>query len=620
MKVKLRLFFLGVFFLLFLFFPQEAIASNSIKIKYDVSYILGRGGDAKAIFKINIKNLRSDVYLKKFSLIFPAGFEIYNLKGSADTGPVDLSLQETDKGFKLTIDLLTPAIGKGSENNIQVEFFQKKLVRINGNIWEIILPTVERRGEEVEYYNVMIILPKNLGKKLSLAKPLPYKITGNKIYWKDVKHKVVYAVLGEPQFYKVELSYAVKNPRFAPSYIYIAFPPDTLYQKVFVEKIDPPPSKVKIDEDGNYLGRYLIGAKGIQKIKFKGIIAVFSKPREDYKRIVEKEVSRQRAYLLRETKYWKLGEKSLVLNGKGLKTQDKASKIFKYVVETLTYNFDKVNQRKVTRLGAKKALAFPNEAVCMEYTDLFIALARENGILAREIEGFGYSQDKRFRPLSLITDVLHAWPEYYDEEKKVWVPVDPTWADTSGIDYFLSLDFNHIAFAIHGKNDSIPLPAGSYKLEDSKDVLVEPVSYQPREKMVISYKFGQKDIFSTKKILKGTKVKFYLKIKNKGNTFLIGRNLQIKTTGINVNPSKILIEKIAPYQETEYDLQLVASKEGSFKLEFFLDNQKLGEEKMEVKPAWYKYMIIVGQYWFYIGLVIILILVPFLLFLKARKL
>ena len=57
----------------------------------------------------------------------------------------------------------------------------------------------------------------------------------------------------------------------------------------------------------------------------------------------------------------------------------------------------------------------------MEFTDLFVAIARAAGIPARESVGYAYTTNSRLRPLSLVTDVLHAWPEYYDADKKIWV-------------------------------------------------------------------------------------------------------------------------------------------------------------------------------------------------------
>ncbi len=81
------------------------------------------------------------------------------------------------------------------------------------------------------------------------------------------------------------------------------------------------------------------------------------------------------------------------------------------------------------------------------------------------------------RPIQDNSDILHSWVEYYDTKKSKWVPIDPTWQDTSHIDYFSSLDFNHIVFAIHGKKADYPYPAGSYKFDaTSKDVYVKPIN------------------------------------------------------------------------------------------------------------------------------------------------
>src|SRR3989344_2583826 len=110
----------------------------------------------------------------------------------------------------------------------------------------------------------------------------------------------------------------------------------------------------------------------------------------------------------------------------------------------------------------------------MEFTVLFIALARAAGIPAREVNGFAYTQNEKERPLSLVKDVLHAWPEYYDSDIQTWVMVDPTWGNTTGgVDYFYTLDFDHFAFVIKGVNSSYPIPAGGYKISQdlqTKDI------------------------------------------------------------------------------------------------------------------------------------------------------
>jgi hypothetical protein len=103
-------------------------------------------------------------------------------------------------------------------------------------------------------------------------------------------------------------------------------------------------------------------------------------------------------------------------------------------------------------------------ATCQEYTDVFIALARANHIPARRLVGYAQTQNQKLRPASLAGDILHAWPEYYDEKLGQWIPVDPTWGDTTGgVDYLHQLDLNHIVFAINGESSILPYPVGSYK-------------------------------------------------------------------------------------------------------------------------------------------------------------
>jgi hypothetical protein len=128
-------------------------------------------------------------------------------------------------------------------------------------------------------------------------------------------------------------------------------------------------------------------------------------------------------------------------------------------------------------MGAEQALQYPDQAVCTEYSDLLIASARQRGIYLREVQGYAFANEQELRPVQEESDILHSWVEYYDTSKNIWVPIDPTWEDTSGIDYFNSFDFNHIVFALHGKKADYPHPAGSYKSKaGGRDIRIEPTT------------------------------------------------------------------------------------------------------------------------------------------------
>jgi len=78
--------FLFILFAFFLSFPSITNAQD-FKSDYQVEYYLSEEEDylpTKVIFNIKITNLRSDVYVKKFSLGFPKNFIIHNIKASDD--------------------------------------------------------------------------------------------------------------------------------------------------------------------------------------------------------------------------------------------------------------------------------------------------------------------------------------------------------------------------------------------------------------------------------------------------------------------------------------------------------------------------------------------------------
>lgn len=246
----------------------------------------------------------------------------------------------------------------------------------------------------------------------------------------------------------------------------IALPPDTAFQKIYFSKIEPKPDNIHIDQDGNWLATYTLKARERVDVEVSGSVQIFASfrpfPKPDNEVLSEN---------LKDTEFWQVNNPKI----KALAAQLKTPKaIYDYVSRSLTYDFSRV-QPNVQRFGAVKALENPNTAICMEYTDLFVAIARAAGIPTREVDGYAYTENPELEPLSLVADVLHSWPEYYDSDKGAWIPIDPTWGSTTGgVDFFDKLDLRHFAFVLHGSDAVKPYPPGSYKLgaNPQKDVFV----------------------------------------------------------------------------------------------------------------------------------------------------
>ncbi len=106
---------------------------------------------------------------------------------------------------------------------------------------------------------------------------------------------------------------------------------------------------------------------------------------------------------------------------------DKAEKIFDWVKDYLEY----VPPGNVGALEAYKT----GEGVCADYSDLFVALARAEGIPARRLSGYYISGPDEGQ--------YHAWSEFYLEGYG-WVPVEPTF-EAWYSDFFGELpDTSHI--------------------------------------------------------------------------------------------------------------------------------------------------------------------------------
>ncbi len=106
---------------------------------------------------------------------------------------------------------------------------------------------------------------------------------------------------------------------------------------------------------------------------------------------------------------------------------EKAKLIFSWVQDHMEYV-------PPGNVGAKEALE-TGEGVCADYSDLFVALSRANGIPARRLSGYYQSGE--------VGGQFHAWAEFYLEGYG-WIPVEATFEDDEELGYFGRLDPNHV--------------------------------------------------------------------------------------------------------------------------------------------------------------------------------
>jgi len=470
--MKKIIFLLGIFFLFILLFASKIYAASNFSTDYDIKYKVFENENTHVEINITLTNQTSTFYASSYKI--QVGFsDIQNVKAFDPDGNILGKVTKGNGEETIEVNFNRRTTGIGNKLNYNISFDTKQVAQKSGNIWEVNIPGFAAQSD-YSTLNVQVTVPQSFGKS-SYIKPQVKNLSqnGNNYFFTkdDLEKSGIAMAFGESQIYKFDLTYHLQNKNLFPIKTEIALPPNTNYQEVQVENMNPKPTNVTLDNDGNWLAEYYLPPGKKIDVKAKGKVKILLSPKK------ETRTNLQLSDYLKEKKYWETSNEKIKKLALDLKTP---RAIYDYVVKHLNYDYSRVTSNK-SRLGALELIDNPTSAVCLEFTDLFVGLARAAGIPAREIDGYAYTQNSKERPLSLVKDVLHAWPEYYDKDLETWVMIDPTWANTTGgIDYFNVLDFDHIAFVIKGHDSEYPIPAGGYKLSENeglKDIDVSFANY-----------------------------------------------------------------------------------------------------------------------------------------------
>jgi transglutaminase-like putative cysteine protease len=463
-------------------------AATDFTKSLNVSYTVLDTGETAVKYEVRLKNNFSTVYAKQYVLTVNSpdvkNVAVFNQDNKSEK--FELSQTETQSTISVFFSDQDRVIGRDRERLFAVTYLSKDTASVYGNAVEVSIPKLAD-PDSYSQYNVVVSVPERFGQP-SLVEPSRYTIdTGvgqSVLRFTNAGQKTGISLLfGESQAYEAELIYHVQNTSQNVGVVQVALPPDTAYQRIAFREITPRPEKITTDLDGNWIAEFRVAGQAQQDVKVLAHVTVYTRPQSEIATTNPLRPTAastrlfsapDRSVYLQSTNFWPTSNATL---GKIASDHSTPQAIYQYVVDTLQYNYKRFQQPDAqTRLGAVGAIQDPSNAICLEYTDLFIALSRIAGVPARRVTGYAIAQNSRLRPLSLVADVLHAWPEYYDVQRSLWVPVDPTWGDTTGgIDYFSKLDLRHIVFAIQGQYEDRPYPAGMYKVvgQEEKDVSVK---------------------------------------------------------------------------------------------------------------------------------------------------
>ncbi len=530
-----KILFLLFVVIIFFFSVRNAYAEENFSTNYSISYNISQNGNARVNFKVILTNKTTNYYASYYKIQLGVT-DIENIKASDAEGEIKPDITKDTRGTTVGIPFNQRVVGLEQKLTFNLSFDTQGIAENLGRILEVNIPGLSNQND-FSVFSVNVITPSALGAPAYIKPAVINSTSSNLTFTKETLGKSgVYIAYGDYQVYSFDLTYHLYNNNLFKIKTEIALPPNTNYQDSEINQMIPAPVNVRVDSDGNWLAEYVLSAS--QKldvhVKGKAKVSLISRPEELSESL--------KAEYLKPQPFWQSDNIQIKKLANNLKTPQA---IYNYVVKTLSYDFSRVTTNK-PRLGAQKVLDEPTSAVCLEFNDLFIALSRAAGIPAREVDGYAFTENSRERPLSLVKDILHAWPEYYDNDRKTWIMVDPTWGKTTGgVDYFNVLDFDHLAFVIKGKDSGYPVPAGGYKLpgqENKKDVLVNVDTHL--DETLSTFKT---DLEITKSAFPWAPVYGQIIIKNEGGQISQPQTIKVETDILEPQNQEISIDSIPPY-------------------------------------------------------------------------
>lgn len=468
---------------------NDAHALDEFKTEYDVTYDNLESGETLVTQDITITNLKDDVIATNYTLTLKQ-IQIYDVTATDERGEMDIEQTTNQDTTTIVAEFNENTVGKGRSSVFKIQYKTKDIATKIGEIYTIKIPKVAGLVN-VREYEVELIVPEAYGPRIFIT-PEPNKLdekAGAVSYFFNrdlLENSGISASFGKYQVLNYNLKYQLKNNSIVSTIQEIALPPDIRErQQVSHKKITPEPKKVYADADGNLIAQYVVKPREELEIELIGTVRILGRQinTDVGGRFSDIDIDLSKNYTKAQP-YWETTSTEIQtlknkLHDPEANVSQNAKNIYNYVVQNLDYDHAVIERDYVQRSGAVKALNKEAPAACMEFTDLFIATARAMGIPARELNGYAINvYQKATLPLSIKLssgDLLHAWPEYYDPNFG-WVPVDPTWGNTSQLDFFSKLDNSHFVFSIKGLDSEFPLPAGLYRNDTEKELVSVEIS------------------------------------------------------------------------------------------------------------------------------------------------
>jgi hypothetical protein len=444
--------------------PSPVGAAGEFSYDNKITYSLRSGGLTDVTEEYTVTNNTARQYLTEIKTSAP-GDELKDLRASySDGGSIPATSEKvTVKRGDLSLDAHQVKVvfprqiyGMGRKWTFRINYTVSGLVDVKGGAHTLYVPAIERSDNST--YRITVDAPEALGTAHFAGAQYSSsgKTGGRQIFTFNATTEPVVITFGDSTVYKLNFNFPLHNDSPLPRTLTVTLPPDLNNQKSYVNKLDPAPSNLKLDADGNVLAEYRLspGQKITVKTDISGEVKFLEYDLSASKMKSDIPADLKERYT-KPSRYWQtdgaVAEEAAKLNNDSRPVIENVRAMYDHVIQKLSYNKDKIQFN--IRQGAAKALAQPDNTVCLEYADLLVAMLRSQGIPARMPVGYAYQSG--FKTTASVSDSLHSWVEAYVPGIG-WITLDPTWGEDERASQFGKSDMDHFAFAVWGERDQEP--------------------------------------------------------------------------------------------------------------------------------------------------------------------
>jgi hypothetical protein len=412
--------------------PPTIAPTEPFTVAIDTQVTLSDQAPPQVQHAYHITNRAPTQYIKQFALHLPFP-NVHDIKvTSSAQKPLAFDLQPESNAMGIRVTFDQPVIGAEKVTHFFVSYPLSESFVNTGHAKHFRWPA--QQNSTSQRHTLRVVAPNSWGEPHLLTPNTTTAASGSAtlVNTSDVSQPTS-VLFGEQQAYSFQLRYTLATQSTSTSETQVTLPPDTATQTITLTDLDPAPTTISTDRDGNWIATYLLEGERQQTILINGQALVHAEPQRPDQAPTAAHAQPQP---------WWEAPPNLTRQMVEQLTTPKA--IYDWT-SSLPFEAAELAPRTETwpRLVEQKPVSSDHIA------DAYLTVMRAKHWPSRRIVGATWSAPN--------TTQWHTWVDEYDAELQQWLAHDPAFAHASGgLDYWSHVGLDHVALTINGASSSLP--------------------------------------------------------------------------------------------------------------------------------------------------------------------